>query len=240
MPCAGYYRGWCKPTIWLVLVLADGINMWQCARLLYPSPQPCNLCSSSLKANISLQEFISHKISSSLFQELLPSDLRSILVTMHSLFFPYQNAGKANFICEYDDVTHPPFNKSSSDCSICSAKVQLDRLNARCILEHMAAHILYDTTINGEACGLCLQQTPMCQLVLKKGWGADLEANYSLDLKKSTCAKLLQFQRWAVIQIITMLQCANNMPLVPCQEPRGLDIYTSMSNIKSCLPCNIP
>jgi hypothetical protein len=47
-------------------------------------------------------------MSSSLFQELSPHDLRSIPVVKRSPFFPYRKDGKACFICEHDDANHPP------------------------------------------------------------------------------------------------------------------------------------
>jgi hypothetical protein len=160
-------------------------------------------------------------ISSSLFQELSPHDLRSVPVVKRSPSFPYRNDdGKACFICEHDDATHPPLNESSSDCSGCGPKVKLDRSNAQRVLEHMGAHILYDTTIDGEACGLCLRPSPMCRLVLKKGRGAD--ASYSLDLKKSTCANLMRFQYTSAEQSSKSSPCSNVpiiCPLCPAQNP---------------------
>jgi hypothetical protein len=159
-------------------------------------------------------------ISSSLFQELLPYDLRSIPAVKRSPFFPYRNTGKVCFVCERDDATQPPLDESSADCSICGPKVKLDRSNAQRVLEHMGAHILYDPTVDGEACGLCLRPSPMCKLVLKKSRGA--EASLSLDLKKSTCANLMRFQYSSAEQSSKSSPCSNVpiiCPLCPTQNP---------------------
>ncbi|KAF8220691.1 hypothetical protein L208DRAFT_1332380 [Tricholoma matsutake] len=118
----------------------------------------------------------------SLHQELLPQDLR--------------NLPSVCFICESDSSTCQPMDDdASSACSICGAQTQLDKSTPQRVLEHMATHILFDTTLNHscELCSLCLHPSPMCSIFfffcfVKKGCGTT--ARSVVDIKWSTCINL--------------------------------------------------
>jgi hypothetical protein len=112
--------------------------------------------------------------------------------------------------------------ESCSPCSICGARSQLEKSNPQRVLEHMAAHILYDAGINQthELCGLCLRPSPMCQIFLKKGRGA--AAGYSMDLNKSICINLTRFRYTLAEQSSEASPCTNVpkiCPLCPKDNP---------------------
>lgn len=80
-----------------------------------------------------------------------------------------------------------------ADCTMCGPTAALNWRNTPRILEHMGAHILYDTKLNAseERCGLCLRPAPMCQIYIKKGRGT--QGRCSVDQKKSKCPNFVRF-----------------------------------------------
>ena len=103
----------------------------------------------------------------------------------------------------------------------CTPSVALPKQAPR-ILEHMAAHILFDprTKRSDEPCGLCLRPSPLCKFYLKKGKGAG--ASEQIDFAKSTCANKVHFS-YAVANSSTASSPSSNVPLrcpiCPTAEP---------------------
>jgi hypothetical protein len=164
-------------------------------------------------------------LASTLYEELLPQDRREIPVVKRSLFFPYRHEGKACFVCQEDEATDCPGNirYETSDCSTCGPRVQVNRSNGQRILEHMGAHILFDSTIGNhsqELCGLCLRPSPMCRLNLKKGRGAT--AGYNIDINSSSCINLVRFNCATAARSSDASPCSNVpiiCPLCPAKSP---------------------
>jgi hypothetical protein len=109
-----------------------------------------------------------------------------------------------------------------ADCSRCGASVKLDWKNTQCVLEHMGAHILYDTSLNPseERCGLCLRPAPMCQLYLTKGRGT--AGKRSVDRSKSKCPNLVRFNYKNAAQSSERSPCSNvpvDCTLCPAGSP---------------------
>jgi len=183
-------------------------------------------------------------MSSSLYQELLPQDQCTLPVVKRTLYFPYMFAGmfifdrpsitsadlnaemigKACFICEQEEPSHPLGSVADTDCDCAKygPRVTLNQSNGQRVLEHMGAHILYDITLSHsqEVCGLCLQPSPMCMLFLKSRHGAS--ASCSMDIHKSTCANLIHFNYASAAHSSESSPCSNvpiPCPLCPKQSP---------------------
>ena len=73
-------------------------------------------------------------------------------------------------------------------CSKCGPRTGIDHSNGQRMLEHMGAHILYDSTIsrNLEVCDLCLRPAPMCTIYLKKGHGGSKGDGIDMNRSEST------------------------------------------------------
>ena len=103
----------------------------------------------------------------------------------------------------------------------CSLPLALPKQAPR-VLEHMAAHILFDPQIkqSDKPCGLCLRPMDVCKLYLKQGKGAG--ASDQVDFAKSTCVKKVDFS-YMTASISTSSSPSSNVPLrcpiCPAAEP---------------------
>jgi hypothetical protein len=95
--------------------------------------------------------------------------------------------GKACFLCENEYAEQNQV--TANECMACMPPAALPKQPQR-VLEHMAAHILFDSSIDrsSEPCGLCLQPSPLCVYYLKKGKGAG--TSEQVDVVKSTLLRL--------------------------------------------------
>ena len=148
-------------------------------------------------------------LSCNLFQELRPQYQKNLPVIKCTEYFPYQSSGVsprlnvtintntasggACFVSEVsNEATADPDREGN--CPRCGpSAVKLDWKQTQHVLEHMGAHILFDVTLNAseEYCRLCLCPSPMCQIYVNKGCGAD--ERVSVDLSRSTCPNLIHF-----------------------------------------------
>jgi hypothetical protein len=109
----------------------------------------------------------------------------------------------------------------ANECTTCSPSVALPK-HAPKILEHMAAHILFDANTNrsDEPCGLCLRPSPLCAFYLKRGKGAG--ASDQADFTRSKCANNMHFS-YSVASLSTPSSPCSNVPLhcpiCPASEP---------------------
>jgi hypothetical protein len=80
------------------------------------------------------------------------------------------------------------------------------------VLEHAAAHILFDQQLDSasEPCGLCLRPSPLCKFYLKTGKGFD--ANLQINYSKSICANMLRLS-YAVASLSTISSPCSNIPV---------------------------
>ena len=109
-----------------------------------------------------------------------------------------------------------------ADCPRCGPSVKLDWKNTQRVLEHMGAHILYNSTLNSseEHCGLCLRPTPMCEMHLMKGRGTG--GTVSVDRAKSKCPNLVRFNYKNAAQSSGRSPCSNvpvNCTYCPAGSP---------------------
>ncbi|TEB21893.1 hypothetical protein FA13DRAFT_1642110, partial [Coprinellus micaceus] len=83
-------------------------------------------------------------------------------------------------------------------CNNCSPAVTLDSSAPR-ILEHIGAHILFDSKVkrSDEPCGLCQLPAQLCRIIVVPGKGT--KASPHVDWNRSTgCARPVNFSyRWA-------------------------------------------
>ncbi|KAJ7892243.1 hypothetical protein B0H14DRAFT_3688388 [Mycena olivaceomarginata] len=98
-----------------------------------------------------------------LLERLSPEDLRLIPNATRTENFPYRFQGKACFLCEHDTNGRSIDPAPQNCCPKCTPAVPLDIAHGQRILEHCAAHLLYDSSVNRqhELCGLCMRPAPM-------------------------------------------------------------------------------
>ena len=117
--------------------------------------------------------------------------------------------GKACFLCK---DKHATWNLITAyECTACMPSVILPKQVQR-VLEHMAAHILFDSLVerSSEPCGLCLQPTPVCIFHLKKGKGTG--ASEQIDFAKSVCTKQIPFS-YALAAVSAPSSPSSNVPM---------------------------
>ena len=85
------------------------------------------------------------------------------------------------------------------------------------LLAHVAAHVLYDSSINqeDEPCGLCLLLAPLCRIVLRR-----YKKSFTINYANSTCEQLLKFSYAATSQPSASNPCTN-VPVKCLQCPKG-------------------
>ena len=94
---------------------------------------------------------------------------------------------QAAFICESEGLDQNLLDPESDCCPRCRPSVIWDRKSTQKVLEHIGAHLLFDTSLDAsleqELCGLCFRPSPLCIFYLRKGPGAG--ASQQVDIKKS-------------------------------------------------------
>ncbi|KAJ7183864.1 hypothetical protein C8R46DRAFT_1186739 [Mycena filopes] len=106
-------------------------------------------------------------LTASLFEQLTPQRRLVVPSVSSTKFYPYrEGGGRACFVCEKDDNSRNI--DVPSTCPSCPPNTPLDPNQAQQVLAHMAAHILFDPSIDEdtEPCGACLSPTPMCEFHL--------------------------------------------------------------------------
>ena len=103
------------------------------------------------------------------------------------------------------------------DCPKCVLTITLDLSQAQKVLLHMGVHILHDQTLEHgvEHCGLCLQRSPACHFMLRKGKGS--KRGPAVDQKSLECVAKTNFQYSMAAQSSPSSPCSN-VP-VPCPIP---------------------
>ena len=100
-----------------------------------------------------------------------------------------------------------------------------DRKSTHKVLEHIGAHLLFDTSLNAsleqELCGLCFHPSPLCIFYLRKGKGAG--ASQQVDIKKSRCPNLIKgFSYQSAAMESTSSPCTNVSLICPlCPSTSG-------------------
>ena len=136
--------------------------------------------------------------------------------------------------------------EEKSVCSRCSSKIHVDSSKMQHMLEHMGAHILYDSANlwNQEVGSLCLRPAPMCQIYMKKTQGVD--HNFSVDTKRSSCVNLVKHFSCSVASESTESSPCTNFPTI-CSlcPPKSAAVWTYSLDAHFCerhklLPANFP
>jgi hypothetical protein len=91
-------------------------------------------------------------------------------------------------------------------CPKCQPCITSNSFICQHVVEHIAAHLLHDTSVDRsvEPCGLCLRPAPLCKIVLKKTKGRT--GNLAIDMKSSLCPNLVKFL------IMTAAKCSDTSP----------------------------
>ncbi len=126
----------------------------------------------------------------------------------------------ACFVCDKKPSNYMNPNSQSCDCSRCGPSIILNWKNGQRILEHMGAHILHDSRLDGseECCGLCLCPAPMCQLYLQKARG--IAGSVLVDHKKSSCVNMIHFN-YTTSSILSEASPCSNIPVTCPLCPNG-------------------
>jgi hypothetical protein len=76
----------------------------------------------------------------------------------------YALTGKVCFLCEDERDFKDIGGANIIECEFCDPAPSLDAAQGQRVLEHMAAHILFNSKIKAsdEPCGLCLCSSPIC------------------------------------------------------------------------------
>ena len=134
----------------------------------------------------------------------------------------YSHLARAAFVCEAEVDERPimgPSSAQSDRCPVCRPGVPWDLSKAHKILKHVAAHILFDSTLDStkEPCGLCMRPTPLCSFYLRKGKGAG--STQQIDERVSRCPNFIgKLSYSAVATERTNSPCTNvpvTCPLCP-------------------------
>lgn len=152
-------------------------------------------------------------LGSLLLARLTREDMKVIPQIERSLDFPYTEVnGKACFLCE--DKKKEMELLLKKPCPACTPPIDMPE-NAPVVLEHVGAHILFDTNINQQQqpCGLCLRDSSQCEFYVKKKTGAN--ANIQVQYKRSKCANLMTFSYGHASTSSQSSPCSN-VPM-PCK-----------------------
>lgn len=131
--------------------------------------------------------------------------------------------GAACFVCEKDSHnTDDTLNERF--CPKCEPSVELEWNEAPRVLEHMAAHFLFDRSTNPslEPCGFCARPYPMCVFYTRKGKGAD--SGLQVDFKRSHgCERAVPFKYKAASKL-SMLQRTGRVPALSSGQPGCMEV----------------
>ncbi|KAF8962900.1 hypothetical protein BDZ97DRAFT_1662289 [Flammula alnicola] len=180
---------------------------------------PINPTLSSSHTNIPwylLESSVLVAFAASLTQELTISELKHV--------YPFNvshTTGRACFLC--DDTLAALADSNVSDCPKCSPPTELDLSQGQRVLEHIGAHILFDSTVNQSwpVCGLCLRPSPLCQFFVKKGKGAKGSDKINEKLSKGCLVKMKYSYRIAA-ESSPSSPCSNvpiQCPICPKDDP---------------------
>jgi hypothetical protein len=166
-------------------------------------------------------------VTADLLDRLTHQSRRGVPTVSRTDHFPYRLLGKACFIGEREVQDGVEVLEEKSVCSKCGSKTHVDSSKTQRILEHMGAHILYDSANlrNQEVCGLCLRPAPMCQIYMKKTRGVD--RNFSVDTKRSSCVNLVKRFSCSVASESTESSPCTNFP-INCSlcPPKSTAVWT--------------
>jgi hypothetical protein len=121
------------------------------------------------------------------------------------------STGKACFLTEHDGKECELINATDKNCTNCTPSVQLPKSGQR-VLEHMGAHILFDSSVDPtlKPCGLCLRPSPLCAFYLKKTKGG--HGSNQINARRSTCANMTKFS-YGIAAISTSSSPCSNIPI---------------------------
>ncbi|KAF8170125.1 hypothetical protein BJ912DRAFT_837309, partial [Pholiota molesta] len=152
-------------------------------------------------------------LTASLFHRLTVPQLRHVLKILPAKDFPYcEVTGNACFVCETPEDLGD-ISMTTFECMRCSPSVTLDLSQGQWVLEHIGAHILYDSAVlrSMPLCGLCLRPSPMCEFFLTKGKGA--QGNLQIDQKKSQGCQINTTYSYGVASESTKSLPCSNVPI---------------------------
>ena len=113
--------------------------------------------------------------------------------------------GYACFVCKTDEDFGQIGGQKTVECPCCSPTVILDLSQGQHILEHIAAHILYDpgvVHVKGILCGLCLHPSPLSILSHKRNLHVNSKASRD-------CLVKINYLYCVAVESSTSSPCSN-------------------------------
>ncbi|KAF8232407.1 hypothetical protein L208DRAFT_1272347, partial [Tricholoma matsutake] len=107
-------------------------------------------------------------------------------------------------------------------CSHCWPPMLWDPEHVQKVLEHVAAHLLFEKSIDTllELCSLCLRPAPSCVFYLRKGKGSG--SSCQVDHQKSHCPNLQRFAYLSAAMETPSSLCTNVPVICPlCPSSSG-------------------
>ena len=185
-----------------------------CERLLLASSAP-SMTRIAVDSHVSKLQTISHTV------QMTVCHYHSFIDYVLTIYL-----ARAAFVCETEVDERPitgPASAQSDHCPLCRPAIPWDISKVHKILEHVAAHILFDNTLDAtqEPCGLCMRPSPLCSFYLRKGKGAG--GTPQIDERMSRCPNLISklFYSAAATER-THSPCTNvpvTCPLCPSTSP---------------------
>ncbi|KAJ8482016.1 hypothetical protein ONZ45_g15109 [Pleurotus djamor] len=137
-------------------------------------------------------------------------DLKKLPDVQPSPDFPYQDENlQACFACK--DPKKEEELLKLQNCPHCGPPHPMPTVGLS-VLDHMAAHILFDKDVKAmtEPCRLCLQPRGRCLIYLKKGKGAQMSDQVDRDI--STCPNLVTFS-YGPASVSSAQHPSSNVPM---------------------------
>jgi hypothetical protein len=93
------------------------------------------------------------------------------------------------------------------------------------VLEHIGAHLLFDTSLDTslELCGLCFRPSPPCIFYLRKGKGPG--TSQQVDIQKSHCPNLIKAFSYHSAAVESSNSPCTNVPLICPSAHRPQVLY---------------
>lgn len=139
------------------------------------------------------------------------------------------------FLCEDEKNLLDLRHMNVYECMLFSPTVALDLSQNQCILEHAAAHVLHDPTVEKtmEPCGLCLRPVPLCQIFLKKG----KSTNWTLKIDKYMGCSIKPSFSYGVASDSSASSPCSNVPIVcplcPAKDTPAVWKYNMKDHIQN-------
>lgn len=163
----------------------------------------------------------------------IPRDIRCVQLLISSTSI-HKNAGKVCFACKASGDDLDDMSGSSVACTLCSPQFEYTAKLGQRVVEHIGAHILFDSAISreDEPCGFCLRPSSICRIFLSSAGSGKFKINRAT----STGCLNMQNIRYSVAAASKPTAPCSNVPLLCPLCPKGMPAvwrYNIQNHIRS-------